>query len=273
MWVLTKKSGGSIVRKLKTEPHRIVSLAPNVTAILCAIGARHQLVGVTRWCPAVASVGNLPLLGDCWRVESIEAIAKLRPSLIVGSVPFHPEAVQRILEIPAQFLALNPRTLGDIESDIQTLALITERARNGRELICHMRTEFAKIQRIAQKSGHKPRVYSEAWPNPRISSPPWVAELIEICGGRMVLKPGAKVSDQDVATAQPDVILLAWAATGSRSNPRKAFSNPLWRTVPAILHRHVFVIPDELLNTPGPPLIAGARQIFRILRKYSGASE
>jgi len=151
-------------------------------------------VGVTRWCPAVASVGNLPLLGDCWRVESIEAIAKLRPSLIVGSVPFHPEAVQRILEIPAQFLALNPRTLGNIESDIQTLALITDRARNGRELICHMRTEFAKIQRIAEKSGHKPRVYSEAWPNPRISSPPWVAELIEICGGRMMLKPGAKVS-------------------------------------------------------------------------------
>src|ERR1700675_2603826 len=112
---------------LKTKPHRIVSLAPNATSILCAIGARRQLVGVTRWCPDVANVGKLPRLGDCWRVESIDAIAKLRPSLIVGSVPFHPEAVRRILEIPAQFLALNPRTLADIESDIQTLALITNR--------------------------------------------------------------------------------------------------------------------------------------------------
>jgi iron complex transport system substrate-binding protein len=259
--------------KPKTKPHRIVSLAPNVTSILCAIGARRQLVGVTRWCRDVANVGKLPLLGDCWRVESIDAIAKLRPSLIVGSVPFHPDAVRRILEIPAQFLALNPRSLADIESDIQTLALITNRAANGRRLIRHMRTEFAKIQRLAAKSAHKPRVYSEAWPNPRISSPPWVSEMVEVCGGKMVPQPGAKVSDQEVAAAQPDIILLAWAATGNRSNPRKTLSNPLWQKVPAILHQRVFVIPDELLNTPGPPLIAGARQIFRILRNHSGASE
>jgi iron complex transport system substrate-binding protein len=263
-------SSAVLVRK---NSLRIVSLAPNATSILCAIGARRQLVGVTRWCPDVANVGKLPLLGDCWRVESIEAIAKLRPSLIVGSVPFHPEAVRRILEIPAQFLALNPRSLADIESDIQTLALITNRATNGRRLIRQMRTEFAKILRLATTFKRKPRVYSEAWPNPRISSPPWVSEVIEICGGKMVLKPGVKVSDQEVASAQPDIIVLAWTATGNRSNPQKTLSNPLWQRIPAILHKRVFVFPDELLNTPGPPLIDGARQVFRILRKHSGASE
>jgi iron complex transport system substrate-binding protein len=256
-----------------SHAHRIVTLAPNATSILCAIGARRQLVGVTRWCPDVANVGNLPLLGDCWRVESIETIAKLRPSLIVGSVPFHPEAVQRILTIPAQFLALNPRTLADIERDIQTLASLANRATNGRRLIRHMRTEFAKIRRLASKFGRKPRVYSEAWPNPRISSPPWVSELIALCGGTMVLKPGAKVSDEEIAAARPDVVLLAWAATGNRSNPGKTLSHPRWQTVPAILHKRVFVIPDELLNTPGPPLIAGARQIFRILGKHFGVQE
>src|SRR5437588_8946281 len=99
---------------LTRAPHRIVSLAPNVTSILCAIGARRQLVGITRWCPDVlpnltrdgANLRKLPLLGDCWHVESLDTIAKLRPSLIIGSVPFHAEAVQRILQIPAQFLAL-----------------------------------------------------------------------------------------------------------------------------------------------------------------------
>jgi iron complex transport system substrate-binding protein len=97
--------------------------------------------------------------------------------------------------------------------------------------------------------------------------------VIEICGGKMVLKPGAKVSDQEVASAQPDIIVLAWTATGNRSNPQKTLSNPLWQRIPAILHKRVFVFPDELLNTPGPPLIDGARQVFRILRKHSGASE
>ncbi len=227
---------------------------------------------MTRWCADVAPVHGLPALGDCWRNESIEKIARLRPNLIVGSVPFHPETVARILTIPAQFLALNPRSLAHIEADIKTLAAITNRAANGRRLLHRVRKDFAKIQRSAVKFSRPPRVYSEAWPNPRISSPPWVAELIALCGGKMVCKPGARVSDEEIAAASPDIILLAWAATGNRASPRTAFANALWKDVPAIRHKRVFVVQDELLNTPGPPLVVGAREISRILKGFAGDS-
>jgi len=251
---------------------RIVSLAPSCTSILCALGAKRHLVAVTRWCADVAPVRGLPALGDCWRNESIEKIAHLRPTLIVGSVPFHPETVARLLTIPAQFLALNPRSLADIRSDIQTLSRITNRAANGRRLLHRMHNDFAKIQRSAAKFSRPPRVYSEAWPNPRISSPPWVAELIALCGGKMVGKPGARVSDEEIAAARPNIIMLAWAATRDRANPRKVLANAAWRDVPAIRHKRVFVVRDELLNTPGPPLIAGAREISRILKGFAGDS-
>jgi len=121
----------------------------------------------------------------------------------------------------------------------------------------------------AGKSGRtmpRPRVYCEAWPNPRISSPPWVAELVHIAGGQPVLPAGEKVSDEQVATAAPDVIVLAWAATGGKSEPRRALENPAWRQVPAVRHGHVFVIRDELLNTPAPVLVQGARQLRRAIR-------
>jgi iron complex transport system substrate-binding protein len=256
---------------------RIVSLAPNVTAILCAIGARKSLVGVTRWCADVAKVGKLPRLGDCWKVESLEAIAALQPTLIVGSVPFHPEAVGKLLTIPAQFLALNPRSLRDIERDIETLARLSGQTRNGQRLISRMRTEFGRLQKLGTKlfkeSARRPRIYAEAWPNPRISSPPWVRELIEICGGEMVVKAGARVSDEEVAEARPDIILLAWTATGKRANVRTALDNTKWKDVPAVRTRQVFVIQDELLNTPGPPLITGAHEIFRITKSFMERSQ
>lgn len=229
-------------------------------------------MGVTRWCAEVADVSGLPRLGDCWKVESLDAIAKLRPSLIVGSVPFHPDAVRHLLELPAKFLALNPRSLADIYSDIQTLALLTNRAARGARLIARMQRELTPIRQRAAKFSLAPRVYSEAWPNPRISSPPWVAEMIELCGGKIAVKPGTRISDEDVAAASPDIIFLAWAATGNRSDPRKTIFHPLWQAIPAIQNKRVFVIQDELLNTPGPPLVAGAREILRILKKFSGAS-
>jgi iron complex transport system substrate-binding protein len=256
----------------KNNKLRVVSLAPSCTSILCALGAKQHLVAVTRWCADVAPVHGLPALGDCWHNSSIEKIAGLRPTLIVGSVPFHSGTVARILTIPAQFLALNPRSLADIESDIWTLSQITNRSAHGRSLIATMRKEFAYLRRIAPKFSRRPRIYSEAWPNPRISSPPWVRELIALCGGKMAGKPGTRVSDEEVASAGPDIILLAWAATGNRGNPRKTFANALWKDVPAIRNQRVFVVPDELLNTPGPPLIAGAREISRILKEFAGES-
>src|SRR5258705_5368881 len=170
---------------------RIVSLAPSCTSILCALGAKRHLVAVTPWCADVCSVPGLPAVGDCWRNESIEKIARLRPTLIVGSVPFHPETVGRILTIPAQFLALNPRSLVDIESDVRTLARITNRSAHGRRVIVRMRREFARIRLLAPKFSRRPRIYSEALPNPRISSPPLVTELIPLASGTMGGKAGS----------------------------------------------------------------------------------
>ena len=251
---------------LKSKKLRIVSLAPNATSILCSLGARSALVGVTRWCPDVAPVKHLPQFGDCWKLESVPQILRLKPDLVIGSVPFKTETLGKLLEHPVRFLALNPRSLADIEADIRLVAGLIGRQSAATRVIAKMRKEFAAI-RSASRGKQKLRVYCEAWPNPRISSPPWVTKLVEICGGKFVLSPGARISDDEVAKAKPDVIILAWAAIGDRAKPEKSYAIEKWRDVPAIRERGVFVIRDELLNTPAPILTKGARELVRILAK------
>jgi iron complex transport system substrate-binding protein len=248
---------------------RIVSLAPSATSILCAIGAKKSLVGVTKWCADVAAVNDLPKLGDCWHMKSVEEILRLKTSLVIGSVPYKQETVAKLLGHPLNFLAMNPRTLADIENDIRTLGRLVARSTQAERLVNKMRQAFAAIAKAGRTLKPRPQVYGEAWPNPRISSPPWVAELVSICGGEMVVPPGEKVTDQEVAEARPDVIVLAWAATGSKANPRKSYEVNAWRDLPAIRNKQVYVVRDELLNTPGPPLVAGAKELLRILRNVS----
>src|SRR6266446_5655657 len=252
----------------QTKPEmRIVSLAPSATSILCAIGGRRLLVGAAKWCCDVAPVAGLPQVGDCWHLESVADVVKLRPTLVIGSVPYKQETVGKLLEQPVNFLAMNPRSIEDVYADIRLLGGIARRATQAETLIRKMRSEFAVIGRAAKKLKRRVRVYCEAWPNPRISSPPWVAELVKICGGEMIVPAGEKVADAQVAEARPDVIVLAWAATGGKSDPEQAYSVEAWKDVPAIRERRVFVVPDELLNTPGPPLIEGARELSRLLHQ------
>ncbi|HTV57553.1 MAG TPA: ABC transporter substrate-binding protein [Verrucomicrobiae bacterium] len=245
---------------------RIVSLVPSVTSILLALGAGRELVGVSKWCNEVARTGKRPKVGDCWKLD-VEEVMQLRPTHVIGSVPFATETVEKILKQPFVFLALNPRTLADIESNILTLGRLVARNSQARKICGQMRGEFRRVS-VAAKRRHlssRPRVYAEAWPNPRISSPPWVAELIEIAGGTMCVPAGARVTDEEIAAAAPEVIFLAWTATGGRSRASTALGNPKWRGVPAIQTGRVFVVRDEWLNTPGPPLMHGARAIFRCL--------
>ncbi|PYT57605.1 MAG: hypothetical protein DMG35_19980 [Acidobacteria bacterium] len=253
------------MKKNQQTTLRIVSLAPSATSILCAMGAKKALVGVTKWCAEVAPVGDLPKLGDCWHMESVEDILRLEPTLVIGSVPYKQATVARLLEHPLNFLAMNPRTLADIENDIRLLGGIANHRSDANRLVQTMRAGFAAIAKRSKRKQQKVRVYCEAWPNPRISSPPWVAEVVSLCGGEMVLPPGEKVTVEQVALAMPDVIVLAWTATGDKAEPRKAYSVEAWRDVPAIRNRHVYVIRDELLNTPGPPLVRGAAELWKLL--------
>lgn len=248
---------------------RIVSMAPSVTSILVSLGVGRELVGVSRWCKDVAEVGSRPVVGDCWKIELGE-VMRLRPTILIGSVPFAAETVQKILAEPVAFLAINPRSLADIFGDVRTLGRLVNRGRTAEALIRKMRAGFADVARRARALGgmrRRLRVYCEAWPKPRISSPPWVAEVVEMAGGKMIVDAGARVTDESVALAAPELIVLAWAATGARAKVSTALRNPAWRDVPAVRNGRVVVIRDELLNTPGPPLVSGARELARAIRE------
>jgi iron complex transport system substrate-binding protein len=252
-------------------PLRIVSLAPSATSILCAIGAKRSLVGVTKWCADVAPVGRLPKLGDCWQLESVDDILRLKPTLIIGSVPYKQETVAKLLAQRLNFLAMNPRTLADIASDIRLLGGITHRSAAAEKFVEMMSQSFSQIAAKSRRFEKRVRVYCEAWPNPRITSPPWVAELVRICGGEMVVQPGEKITDAQVAEAKPEVIVLAWAATGMKSDRKQSYRVAAWKDVPAIRNRQVHVISDELLNTPGPPLVEGANELYKLFHSADRA--
>lgn len=255
----------SAITKKKSR-QRIVSLVPSASSILFALGAHRDIVGVSRWCKHVARVGKRAQVGDCWKLD-VSEVTRLRPTLLVGSSPFAPETVARILKEPIPFVALNPRSLLDIENDIRILGRLTDRKSHAEKIIRKMQRGFREIARRAARNRpqRKPVVYCEAWSNPRISSPPWVAELVEIAGGQNAVTAGARVTDEEVAAANPDIIVLAWAATNDRANPAQALRNPLWQNVPAVKNKRVVVISDELLNTPGPPLLHGAEKLFRAI--------
>jgi iron complex transport system substrate-binding protein len=221
-----------------------------------------RLVACTKYCadvcPEVAD-GARVIVADSWSAQSPQILAA-HPDLVLASVPYQLDAVAEILKAGVRFLGLAPRRLADIYADIAVIAGVLGVSDRGQSVISAMQNSVAEIrERVGNAS--KPRVFCEEWGKPIIASQPWVAELVEAAGGIFAGQPGETVTAEEIAAAQPDVILAAWCGAGDRVPLEKIVEQRGWAKLRAVGAKRVFCINDELLNTPASCLLGGLRAI------------
>ncbi len=249
-------------------PRRVVSLQPSATVTLRDLGRLDRLVACTKYCadvcPEVAD-GARVIVADSWSAQAEQIIAA-KPDLVIASVPYQLEAVAEILKAGVRFLGLAPRTLDDIYCDITVIAGAMNAISEGHDIIRRMRDAIEKVRTLTVTTDRNPLVFCEEWGKPLIASQPWVAELVEVAGGKFLGEPGKTTSAGDVANARPEVILAAWCGAGDRVPLQRIIEQREWEDLPAVRQGRVFCINDELLNTPASNLIDGLRAIAWALR-------
>lgn len=239
-------------------PRRIGCLQPSATVILEAVGALDRVVACTRYCAEVvpeAANGNRVILSDSWSAEAAEIVAA-RPDLVIASVPYREKAIAEILKAGARFLALAPKSLSDIYTDIATISGIVGAAGEGERVIASMRK---RIEEIRNRAAGQPRVrvFCEEWGKPLIASQPWVAELIDAAGGEFLGTPAMSTTAEEVFRFDPEVVIAAWCGAGDRVPLRKIVEQRGWQNTRAARYQHIFCVRDEYLNTPAPTLLHG----------------
>ena len=241
---------------------RVVSLQPSVTVTLRDLGLLERLVACTRYCaevcPELRDSSRL-VVSDSWSAQA-EQILAAKPDLVMAAVPYQLEAVAEILKAGIRFLGLAPRSLADIYTDIATIAGVMGTPDRAEEVIRRMQRSVNEVRtRVAGLP--RQRVFCEEWGKPIIASQRWVAELVDAAGGEFVGTPGKPIAADEIASAQPDVILAAWCGAGDRVPLEKIVEQRGWTDVRAVCDRRVFCIRDELLNTPASTLIGGLHTI------------
>jgi iron complex transport system substrate-binding protein len=239
---------------------RIASLQPSVTLTLAALDRLDALCAITKYCieaiPALAE-RSLPILHDSWSFDkpgNLEVLAAARPDLVIASVPYRMESLAAILKSGLPVLALAPHSLADVYADIRLIAAPVHA--DPEPLIAHMQSTIAATRARAGSSA-RPLVYCEEWGKPLIHSQHWVAELVEAAGGDFLGTPGAHTTPEEVAAAEPDVLLFAWCGAGDRVPLDRVVAQRNWQSLRAVRSGRVHCIPDEYLNTPAPTLLEG----------------
>ena len=237
---------------------RVASLQPSITVTLRDLELVRYLAACTKYCVELCpELKNSPVavIEDSWSAKT-EQILSAKPDLVIASVPYRMESLAEIMKAGVPCLCLAPKTLADVFLDVLHIARIMGAEHRGLALVTRMEREIERVRRITSELPRR-RVYCEEWGKPLIHSQPWVAELVTAAGGEFVGEPGKQVTEEEVAAADPEVMIAAWCGAGDRVPLEKVIARRGWDETRAVREGRVFCVKDEFLNTPASTLLLG----------------
>ncbi|MFQ5807618.1 MAG: ABC transporter substrate-binding protein [Phycisphaerae bacterium] len=122
---------------------RIVSAAPSVTEICCALGLRAALIGRTRYCDYPPEIEKVPTIGALIDVN-VEALLELRPDLILVSGDSRAQS-DRFASAGLRFESIPDAKLSDLFAGIRRVGQLTDRKRTAAQLCQAIESDLAAV--------------------------------------------------------------------------------------------------------------------------------
>jgi len=246
---------------------RVVSLAPNLTEVVFAVGAGNRLVGRTSYCDYPAEAKAIPEVGDTLH-PSLERIIALKPQVVLVSTASQLEVFTQ--QLNGQNIAVFVTDPHDLEGVFRSIGQIGEIVgeKDGANLLVQKLQE--RMNAVVQAVKYKPlvKVFYQASGEPLYTAghDSFVTDLIRRAGGASVTAdvPGAwpKFSNESALAARPEAIILPTGGSMGAANSNVAEA---LRQSPAVLQGRVYKINDDHLARPGPRLVDGLEEMARAL--------
>lgn len=246
---------------------RVVSLAPNLTEIVFAVGAGNRLVGRTSYCDYPPEAKAIPEVGDTIH-PNLEPIIALKPQVVLVSTASQLEVFTQQLQ--GQNIAVfvtDPHDLEGVFRSIEQIGEILGEKDRANQLVQKLRE---RTNAVAQAVKQKPpvRVFYQASGEPLYTAgrDSFVTDLMRRAGATSVTAdvPGAwpKYSNESALAARPEAIILP---TGGSMGAANATVVEALRQSPAVLNGRVYKINDDHLARPGPRLVDGLEEMAHAL--------
>lgn len=262
---MVDEAGRKITLPVRIE--RIVSLAPNLTEIVYAVGAGNRLVGNTDYCNYPAEAKQLTKIGDTMH-PSVERIIALKPQIVLVSTASQLEAFTKQLD--QQNIAVyitNPGSLEEIFSSMTAFGEMFETSAEASRVTGDLRKRSDAIA-MALRGATPVSVFYQVAGEPlyTIGRQAYLTDLVKRAGGISVTAnvPDAfpRYSDEAALSAKPEAIILPTG--GSMGNANSTVASPL-RDSPAVRNNRVYKINDDFLSRPGPRLVDGLEALAHAL--------
>jgi iron complex transport system substrate-binding protein len=265
--LLTDQVGREVA--VPENPVRIVSLAPNITEILFAVGAGDRVVGVTVFSDYPAEAASLPVVGT-YITPKLEAVVALEPDLVIATADGDKKESLEFLErLGIPVYAINPKGIDAVVDTVVEIGGLVGKEDAARIVADEMRDAVDDVERRVKPFEPVSVLMAlDVEPLITVGTEAFAHELIERAGGenvsgsRRVRYP--RLSMEAVIVSAPEVIVIPSMSFETDTDRAVAFFSS-YPTIPAVKTERIHVIDADLVTRPGPRIVLGLRELAAIL--------
>jgi iron complex transport system substrate-binding protein len=259
--------------KLDGPAKRIVSLSPSNTEILFALGAGAQVVGRDEFSDYPAEAKPIPRIGGSNGKYNMEAIAALKPDLVLAAEFNTPDQVKALeqLNLTVYYLK-NPLDLTGLYANLTIVGQLVGKENQADTLSQSLKKRVDAITGKLANVTARPKVYYEldgSDPSKPYTAGPgsFVDSLITLAGAQNVaasMKDAYAVISPEVLISQnPDIIILGDSSYGITTD--SIGQRPGWDVIAAVKNKQIYPFDDNLVSRPGPRLVDGLEAFSKII--------
>ncbi len=258
--------------RLNSPPQRIISLTPNITEILFALGLGNKVVGVTRFCDFPDEALKKEKIGGMVD-PNLEKIKALDPDLIIG---FRGNPLRTLERIRALRLPLFVLEMGtNIESlfaIIQKVGMACGNEQKAETLIRSLRERYEKVLSSLQEVKHEPKVFLSLhgagfWTCGKES---FLHDLIKKAKGvniaGRISRKWLNFNREQLIHENPEVIIVLSKSEEDFLRTRDWIKNEAHlEGIRAVLSDRIYFLDENLATRPGPRLVDAFEDLARLL--------
>ena len=257
---------------LAGPPQRIVSLAPNITEILFALGLGGRIVGVTRYCDYPAQALQKEKIGGMVD-PNLERIQALRPDLIIGfrGNPLGILGKLRNLRFPVFVLDLGS-SLDGLFQTIEKVGRVTRADGPAAEVVANLREKHQAIRQALRNSSKRPEVFLSVYGQGlwTCGAGSYLNDLLIQAGGLNIAgKTGRRwlqLNREQLINENPDVIIIMAKDKERFSQAGESFrADSRLKDVQAVKDNNIHLLDENVAGRFGPRLIDALEAVARIL--------
>jgi iron complex transport system substrate-binding protein len=264
--------------RIPKELNRIVSLAPNLTEIVFALGDGNHLAGDTDYCDYPPEAVQKPHVGGLVN-PNLEEIAALMPDLVLATKSINRRETVNALEhigLPV-YVTDAPHSVEEMIASVEHLGGALGMEKSAASLAEDLRNRLSELERRLTGAARR-RVLFVVWTDPLISvgRDTFIADALRRAGGRSVVETKAEwphVSLEEIVRLQPEFLVFASAHAGDTQRDIDALRmRPGWKDLDAMQHGNVIIVSDAI-NRPAPRMVDAIERLARALHPEGFTSQ